>query len=219
MSGRCRLCAKSPAFRVRPSPASCPLSGDFEGNSLQFESYPSEKAIGAYRYEVTPQYFATMRIPLLRGRLLTENDKAGAPGAVLISDSLARRLFPNRDPVGERVRMGPDFGRADRPWHIVVGVVGNVKQASLALDDPDAFYTTPTQWAWVDGVQSLVVRTNGDPTLLIPAVRSAIWSVDKDQPIVRVATMESWQPNRRRSGTSRWCSSRHSRWSVYCWRQ
>jgi putative ABC transport system permease protein len=167
-----------------------PLSGDFEGNSLQFESYPSEKAIGAYRYEVTPEYFATMRIPLLRGRLLTENDKAGAPGAVLISESLAQRLFPNRDPVGERVRMGPDFGRADRPWHSVVGVVGNVKQASLALDDSDAFYTTATQWAWVDGVQSLVVRTDGDPTLLIPAVRSAIWSVDKDQPIVRVATLD-----------------------------
>jgi putative ABC transport system permease protein len=168
-----------------------PLSGDYEGNSLQFESYPSEKAIGAYRYEVSPKYLDTMHIPLLRGRLLTEDDKAGAPGAALISESLAKRLFPNRDPLGERVRMGPDMGRADRPWHVVVGVVGNVKQASLALDDPDAFYTTPTQWAWVDNVQSLVVRTSGDPTLLIPAIRSAIWSVDKDQPIVRVATMET----------------------------
>jgi putative ABC transport system permease protein len=167
-----------------------PLSGDFDGNSLQFESSSSEKAIGAYRYGVTPAYFATMRIPLLRGRLLTENDKAGAPGAVLISASLAQRLFRDRDPVGERVRMGPDMGHPDRPWHVVVGVVGNVKQSSLALDDSDAFYTTPTQWAWVDNVQSLVVRTEGDPTLLIAAVRSAIWSVDKDQPIVRVATMD-----------------------------
>jgi putative ABC transport system permease protein len=168
-----------------------PLSGDYESNSLQFESYPSEKTIGAYRYEVTPEYFATMRIPLLRGRLLTPNDKAGAPGAVLISDSLAKRLFPNRDPMGERVKMGPDLGIADRPWHVVVGVVGNVKQASLALDDPYAFYTTPMQWAWVDNVQSLVVRTSGDPTPIIPAIRSAIWSVDKDQPIVRIATMDT----------------------------
>ncbi len=89
-----------------------PLSGDFEGNSMYFESLPGEKAIGAYRYEVTPGYFAAMRIPLIRGRLLTEDDKAGAPGAVLISDSLARRLFPNRDPLGERVKMGPDMGRS-----------------------------------------------------------------------------------------------------------
>ncbi len=167
-----------------------PLSGDFEGNSMYFESLPGEKAIGAYRYEVTPGYFAAMRIPLIRGRLLTEDDKAGAPGAVLISDSLARRLFPNRDPLGERVKMGPDMGHADRSWHVVVGIVGNVKQASLALEDPDAFYTTPTQWAWVDDVQSLVVRTSGDPTVLIPAIRSAIWSVDKDQPIVRISTMD-----------------------------
>ncbi len=167
-----------------------PLSGDFEGNSMYFESLPIEKAIGAYRYEVTPAYFATMGIPLIRGRLLTEDDKAGAPGAVLISDSLARRLFPNRDPLGERVKMGPDMGRSDRSWHIVVGVVGDVKQASLALQDPDAFYTTPTQWEWVDNVQSLVVRTNGDPTVLIPAIRNAVWSVDKDQPIIRVATMD-----------------------------
>ena len=167
-----------------------PLSGDFEGNSMYFESSPIEKAIGAYRYEVTPAYFATMGIPLIRGRLLTEDDKAGAPGAVLISDSLARRLFPNRDPLGERVKMGPDMGRSDRSWHIVVGVVGDVKQTSLALQDPDAFYTTPTQWEWVDNVQSLVVRTNGDPTVLIPAIRNAVWSVDKDQPIIRVATMD-----------------------------
>ena len=84
-----------------------PLSGDFEGNSMYFESLPGEKAIGAYRYEVTPGYFAAMRIPLIRGRLLTEDDKAGAPAAVLISDSLARRLFPDRDPLGERVKWAP----------------------------------------------------------------------------------------------------------------
>jgi putative ABC transport system permease protein len=168
-----------------------PLSGDFEGNSVQFESYPSEKAIGAYRYEVTPEYFGTMGIPLIRGRLLTESDNAGAPGAALISESLAQRVFPNRDPLGQRVRMGPDMGHPERPWHVVVGVVGNVKQASLALDDANAFYTTPMQWAWVDNVQSLVVRTSGDPALLTPAIRSAIWSVDKDQPILRVATMDT----------------------------
>lgn len=73
----------------------------------------------------------------------------------------------------------------------MVGVVGDVKQGSLALDEPDAFYTTPVQWAWVDNVQSLVVRTQGDAASLAPAIRNAIWSVDKDQPIVRIATMDS----------------------------
>ena len=59
------------------------------------------------------------------------------------------------------------------------------------MSDPEAFYTTRTQWDWVDNVQSLVVRTRGDAAALAPAIRSAIWSVDKDQPIVRVATMDN----------------------------
>ena len=139
MSKRCRLCREIPGVQDAAFTSQLPLSGDFEGNSLYFESLPGEKAIGAYRYEVTPGYFATMRIPLIRGRLLTEDDKAGAPGAVLISDSLARRLFPHQDPLGERVKMGPDMGRTDRPWHTVVGVVGDVKQASLALQRSGRF--------------------------------------------------------------------------------
>ncbi len=132
-----------------------------------------------------------MRIPLRRGRVLDERDRAGAPVAVLISESFARRKFPHQDPLGQRVRIGPDIGHANAPWDVIVGVVGDVKQTSLALSEPDAFYTTPAQWSWVDNVQSLVVRTRGDAAALAPAVRSAIWSVDKDQPIVRVATMES----------------------------
>jgi ABC-type antimicrobial peptide transport system permease subunit len=69
--------------------------------------------------------------------------------------------------------------------------MGNVKQQSLAMGDSDAFYISTAQWAWVDSAQSLVVRTRGDAAALAPAVRDAIWSVDKDEPIVRVATMDN----------------------------
>jgi ABC-type antimicrobial peptide transport system permease subunit len=69
-------------------------------------------------------------------------------------------------------------------------VVGDVKQQSLAMSDADAVYTTPTQWRFADNVKSLVVRTLGDPLSMASAIRQAVWSVDKDQPIVRVATME-----------------------------
>jgi putative ABC transport system permease protein len=168
-----------------------PLSGDSETNSLYFEACPNDKALGAYRYGVSPDYFTTMHIPLLRGRLLTENDRAEMPGAVVISESLANRLFPAGNALGQRVRMGPDIDRPDRPWQAIVGIVGDVKQESLATDDPAAFYTTPTQWAWVDPVQSLVVRTQGDPAPMATAIRRAIWSVDKDEPIVRVATLQN----------------------------
>ena len=70
-------------------------------------------------------------------------------------------------------------------------MVGDVKQTSLAVSASDAFYTTTTQWDWVDTAQSLVVRTRGDAAALAPAIRAAIWSVDKDQPVVRVATMDT----------------------------
>src|SRR6185437_10693451 len=75
------------------------------------------------------------------------------------------------------------------PWAEIVGVVGDVKQLSLAVGEADAFYTT--HWAWVDNVQSLVVRTRGDAAALVPAVRNAIWSIDKDVPLPRIATMET----------------------------
>jgi putative ABC transport system permease protein len=140
---------------------------------------------------VSPSYFETMQIPLRRGRLLDEHDRAGAPVAILVSESFAKRKFSGKDPIGQRVRAGPNIGHADQPWDVIVGVVGDVKQTSLALNDPDAFYTTTTQWAWVDNVQSLVVRTRGNAADLATPVRNAIWSVDKDQPIVRVATLDS----------------------------
>ncbi len=169
-----------------------PLSGDFDVYGVQFESHPNDNSEGLFlRYAVSPAYFDTMGIPLRGGRLLDERDRAGAPGAVLISESFAKRKFPNQTPIGQRVRVGADVGHADRPWATIVGVVGDVKQTSLAVSASDAFYTSTTQWSWVDTAQSLVVRTRGDAAALAPAIRKAIWSVDKDQPIVRVATMDT----------------------------
>jgi len=167
-----------------------PLSGDYEVYGIEFEAYPREDE-AVFRYAVSADYFKTMRIPLRRGRLLDEGDRTGAPVAVLISESLAKRKFHDRDPIGQRVRMGPNMGRPDKPWAIIVGVVGDVKQLSLAANEAEAFYTTPAQWAWVDNAQSVVVRTDRNPATLVSSVRDAIWSVDKDLPIVRVATMES----------------------------
>jgi putative ABC transport system permease protein len=81
------------------------------------------------------------------------------------------------------------MGDTDQPWYTVVGVVGDVKQASLAVDGGDAVYIAAPQWYAPDRVRSLVVRTRSDPTQLFRRVQDAIWSVDKDQPVARVATM------------------------------
>jgi putative ABC transport system permease protein len=167
-----------------------PLSGDFDVYGVQWKS-DAGATDGALRYAVSPGYFETTRIPLRRGRLLDQRDNEHTPGVVVISESLAERKFPHQDPIGQQVRLGPNAGHADLPWITIVGVVGDVKQTSLAMSESDAFYVPTTQWPWVDDAQSLVVRTHGDPAMIASAVKNAIWSVDKDQPIVRVATMES----------------------------
>jgi putative ABC transport system permease protein len=105
---------------------------------------------------------------------------------VVLSDALAQRKFPGQNPIGQRVRVGS----ADNPWHTIVGVVGDIKQASLAASQAEAFYTTPEQWYFADNTLSLVVRARADAAALAPAIRQAIWSVDKDQPIARLATMD-----------------------------
>ena len=166
-----------------------PLSGDLDVYGVHFESSPSdniEEDGAALRYAVSPGYFETMGIPLRRGRLLDEHDMTGAPVPVVINESLAKRRFPGQDPIGQRLRFGPQ----ERTWDIVVGVVDDVKQTSLATSQADAIYIVTTQWPWADRVLSLAVRSHGDAAALAPAIRKAIWSVDKDQPIVRLATID-----------------------------
>jgi len=167
-----------------------PLNGGEDVFGIQFESDTTRLADPAFRYSVSPGYLETMHIPLLRGRLLNEQDTSGAPVAVIISQSLADRKFAGQNPIGQHVRVGLDAGHADRPWATIVGVVGNVRQQSLAIADEDAFYINAAQWAWGDEVQSVVVRTQGNPAALAPSVQRAIWSVEKDCPISRVDTME-----------------------------
>ena len=166
-----------------------PLSGDgpLDQYGVNFEvDHNPNKADDALRYAVTPGYLETMKIPLKRGRFLDEGDRAGAPAVALISESFAKRKFGSIDPlVGQHVHIGnPDH------WYTIVGVVGDVKQMSLALSEPDAVYTTVDQWSWIETSMSLVVRARGNAAALAPDIRNAIWSVDKDLPIDRVDTMD-----------------------------
>jgi len=169
-----------------------PVSGDNDSYGVVFESATSEDpqgAGGAFRYAVTPSWFETMGIPLKRGRWLGSEDRRGAPQAILINESYAARRFAGRDPIGERVRIGPYSSRPDLPSGTIVGVVGDVKQTSLASPSPDAFYVAMGQWLWVDDVQSIVVRTAGDPAALVQTIKQAVWSVNPTLPLERITTM------------------------------
>jgi putative ABC transport system permease protein len=127
-----------------------------------------------------------MGIRVLNGRALDERDTSSSPHVVVVSESLARRKFLTGDPIGRRIHLGPPIA----PWYTIVGVVTNVRQISLAVNQPDAVYIATSQ-SWFDERSlSLVVKAHGDAAGLVPALRDAIWSVGRDQPIARIATMD-----------------------------
>lgn len=168
-----------------------PLSGDFDGYGVGVQSRPNANPSdnpSAFRYGVSDGYFETMRIPLERGRLFTAADDARAMPVAIVSASFAERHLAGLEPLGERIRVG---GAPDAPWYEIVGVVGDVRHQSLEGDVPDAVYLPSAQWQYADAVRSLVVRTAGEPAALAPAVQEAVWRVDRDQPIVRVATADA----------------------------
>ncbi len=166
-----------------------PLSDDPPAMSMygaRFENDAPEGGRTVFRYTISGQYCQTMGIPLRRGRFLDQRDAATAPQSAVISESLARSQFPGQDPIGKRLKVGPP----DRPWYTIVGVVGDIKQTSLAINDSAAVYLSTRQTWFADESLSFVVRASGDPASLAAAVKSAIWSVDRNQPIVRVVTMK-----------------------------
>ena len=164
-----------------------PLTGEEDLWGVHVESFPSaaDEDPDAYRYAVSPGYFEAMGIPLRQGRVLNAHDSATVPPAVVINESFARRRLPGLNPIGKRLRIGPSTG------FTVVGVVADVKQTSLAIGRGNAVYMTAAQWPrFADRARWLVVRAQRDAATLTPAIRRAIRSVDPNQPILRVATMD-----------------------------
>lgn len=137
-------------------------------------------------------YLETMGIRLVAGRLLNERDmRPDSPRVVVVNESFAKRKLPGQNAIGHLVCLRCGLGKDGSPWSTIVGVVGDVRQLSLELKSEDAVYLPSSRWYWAETTMSLVVRTRGEATSLVPAIRSAIWSVDKDQPIARVATMQA----------------------------
>jgi putative ABC transport system permease protein len=155
-------------------------SFDIEGRSTPAPGRDS----AAYLRWITPDYFRTLNIPLLKGRALTEADTTDRPWVVVIDEAMARRYFPNEDPLGKRLVI---YWGERRPREIV-GVVGNVRQTAL---DQEAgahiyvpYFQTPLRYA------SLLVRTTAEPLSLAHAVKDAVLAADRDQPVYGIRTMD-----------------------------
>ena len=139
-------------------------------------------------YSVSPDYFSVMRIPLKRGRLFADIDRKGSPMVALISESCARQMFPNEDPIGRHIQLG---GRHDdKEWATIVGIVGNIRQ--YGLDQPSNMEAYIAQAQNMDYGFNLAARTTGDPGLMEQTVRQAFLSADNTQPVYHVRPLEDY---------------------------
>jgi putative ABC transport system permease protein len=164
------------------------LQGDTFGVSVEGRPDPGpDKRPDVVTRVVSQDYFDAMGIRLLRGRKFDERtDRADSRPVAVVSETMARRLWPGEDPIGKRVQPGePD----PNGWIEVVGVAGDVRQFDLAAEPRLQMYLPYAQFEWFVPRQ-LVVKTDGEPAGLAAAVRKTVWELDRDQPVSDVRTME-----------------------------
>ncbi|HEV2915202.1 MAG TPA: ABC transporter permease [Pyrinomonadaceae bacterium] len=171
-----------------------PMSGGIEsGITVEGHEVADIKdTVIAVNLTTTPDYFRAMRIPLLKGRYFTEQDKTGAPEVVLIDEMLAARFFPTEDPIGKRLKLGGI--ESPYPWMQVVGVVKHVKHYGPDEEGRVEIYRPYFQLPQMPEAQYgrsmvLAVRTTTDAASMTTALRNAVLEIDKDQPVSNVQTM------------------------------
>ncbi|HEX9671778.1 MAG TPA: FtsX-like permease family protein, partial [Thermoanaerobaculia bacterium] len=137
---------------------------------------------------VTPGYFAAMRIPLLRGRLIGESDTAQAKPVIVVDEDVVRRYFADRDPIGARINLTFEQMPDGTPlWREIVGVVAHLRNESLSKESNEQLYYPHAQLP--RPMMALAVRAGGDPLALADAVRARVRALDPDQPLFDVRTM------------------------------
>ena len=166
-----------------------PLGGGgfYLGRSFLFDGQPeppASEATSAQWDVVTPGTFETLGIPLLRGRDFTAADRQGATPVMIVSEEMARQMFPRGDALGKRVRSWRD----ENVYREVVGIVGDVRVFGAGDEIRPVAYIPHRQNAWNIGMATL--RTTGEPTAVVPAVRRALAAFDPELPIGNLQTME-----------------------------
>ncbi len=167
-----------------------PLSSNFDGRGIQIEDQPRPRGqeVSVDFYIVTPGYLRATQIPLVQGRLFTDEDRQGAQPVALVSETMARTLWPNQDPLGKRVRFSGVRPIDQRPWYTVVGLVKDVRQ--FGLDQPGTMQLYFPEWQFASSTMTLVVRAKQDPAALVLPVGNAIRGLDPDQTVFQVRTMD-----------------------------
>ena len=134
---------------------------------------------------ITPDFFRVLRVPVLRGRVFMEGDRADGPRVAIINETAAKTHWPGEDPIGRRFKFGgPDV---DVPWSTVVGVVADTRRAGI---DRPVFTESYHPYTQDPRSMTVLIRTAGDPAALGPVLRAIVRELDPDQPVARVAPLD-----------------------------
>jgi putative ABC transport system permease protein len=166
-----------------------PLGGDFDtaGAAVEGQVYGPGEQPSPERYVVTPDYFKTMQVGLVRGRVFSEADNENSPLVVLISETAAQGWWPNQNPIGRRMHISGTTIEQGDLWRTVVGVVKDVKQAGLDAPHTMQVYIPHAQHG--NDSMMLVVRTASDPLNYASAVRQQVSVMDKDLAVSDVTSL------------------------------
>jgi putative ABC transport system permease protein len=171
-----------------------PLSGADASLNFTVENRPvqasADQARAKYR-AASADYFKAMGIPLMKGRYFERTDGEKTAGVVLINNTMARRFWPNEDPIGKRIKAGFD----DSQWCTIAGIIGDVKHTGLDADvNAEMYYqylqVPPALMSFVEGTMTLVLRTNADPASMTASARNEVRKLDGDLAVFNVKTMD-----------------------------
>jgi predicted permease len=178
-----------PGVEAASAVTTLPLGGTIDQYGFHVEGRPHanpEEAPAADRFVVQDGFFATLRIPLVRGRLFGRQDGAGAPLVAIVNRAAAELVFGGEDPIGHRVMLGPP----DAPPRTIVGIVGDTRHGGLDRPVAPQVYVPQAQWAWAEGGMTILARGAGDRAALARAVRRSVHRVDPAQPVSHVREYE-----------------------------
>ena len=165
-----------------------PTSGQGTVSGMAIEGrIPESGRLPDVRYTpASDDYFATLGIPIVQGRAFTADDRTGAPNVAVISEGLAKQLWPAGDAIGARVKPEPN-----KPWATVVGIVGDVRMGGAGEPQPSV-YTSQRQDHWPGG-SNIVVRTQGDPLAVVASVRQVVRRMDPTLVMTGLRTLEEFR--------------------------
>jgi len=152
---------------------------------------PSEAPIASFRV-ISPDYFQTLKIPLVAGREFTEADNVDSQAVTIVNENFAKNMWPGEDPIGKRMTVGVPLAAEKVEWSTIVGVVGNVKHTALNGESGMQMYQCVYQAEFQSPARSMtyLLRTSVNPGSLTEAARSAVASVDSNVPMSNVKTMD-----------------------------